>query len=80
MAGLGFFTPTPVQVQCIPLALMGKDICACAATGTGLLYLDHVVHIENNLYISQLCVVPYSFYKIGAVSVLTPSGHKCLSS
>jgi len=32
---LGFNHPTPIQASTIPVALMGKDICACAATGTG---------------------------------------------
>ncbi|XP_041081222.1 probable ATP-dependent RNA helicase DDX27 isoform X1 [Polyodon spathula] len=32
---LGFKQPTPIQKACIPVGLMGKDICACAATGTG---------------------------------------------
>ena len=35
MTGVGYSVPTPVQAKTIPLALMGKDICACAATGTG---------------------------------------------
>eukprot|EP00795_Rhopilema_esculentum_P001939 gene1939-16447_t len=32
---LGFQRPTPIQCSTIPVALLGKDICACAATGTG---------------------------------------------
>jgi len=32
---LGYDIPTPVQSQAIPLALKGKDIVACAQTGTG---------------------------------------------
>ena len=32
---LGFSHPTPIQASTIPVALLGKDICACAATGTG---------------------------------------------
>ena len=35
IANLGYETPTPVQEQAIPLALQGKDIVACAQTGTG---------------------------------------------
>jgi ATP-dependent RNA helicase RhlE len=31
----GFTSPTPVQRQAIPPALAGKDVIACAATGTG---------------------------------------------
>jgi superfamily II DNA/RNA helicase len=32
---MGFRQPTPIQKACIPVGLLGKDICACAATGTG---------------------------------------------
>ncbi|KFP03951.1 putative ATP-dependent RNA helicase DDX27, partial [Calypte anna] len=35
ITALGFKQPTPIQKACIPVALLGKDICACAATGTG---------------------------------------------
>ena len=35
ISGIGYTSPTPIQAKTIPLALMGKDICACAATGTG---------------------------------------------
>ncbi|KAI4497125.1 hypothetical protein M0802_007871 [Mischocyttarus mexicanus] len=30
-----FVHPTPIQMATIPFALMGRDICGCAATGTG---------------------------------------------
>ena len=32
---LGFIEPTPVQEQCIPLILQGKDVIGSAQTGTG---------------------------------------------
>ena len=32
---MSFVHPTPIQVATIPLALAGRDICGCAATGTG---------------------------------------------
>ena len=32
---MGFENPTPVQEQAIPIALEGKDVIACAQTGTG---------------------------------------------
>uniref|UniRef100_A0A914DPI3 RNA helicase n=1 Tax=Acrobeloides nanus TaxID=290746 RepID=A0A914DPI3_9BILA len=28
----GFIQPTPIQATCIPVALAGRDICACSAT------------------------------------------------
>lgn len=31
----GYETPTPIQEQAIPVALMGRDILGCAQTGTG---------------------------------------------
>ncbi|XP_053309475.1 probable ATP-dependent RNA helicase DDX27 [Spea bombifrons] len=35
IAAMSFQQPTPIQKACIPVGLLGKDICACAATGTG---------------------------------------------
>ena len=35
LAKLGYVTPTKVQSQCIPLALLGKDILVKARTGSG---------------------------------------------
>lgn len=32
---MNYVTPTPIQQAAIPVALLGRDICACAATGTG---------------------------------------------
>src|SRR3974377_412510 len=31
----GYREPTPVQRQCIPVILQGKDLFGCAQTGTG---------------------------------------------
>jgi superfamily II DNA/RNA helicase len=35
LVAMKFETPTPIQAQAIPIALMGKDIIGCAQTGTG---------------------------------------------
>src|SRR5438046_8390742 len=32
---LGFTKPTPIQSDAIPLAMMGRDVLACAMTGSG---------------------------------------------
>lgn len=32
---MGFVHPTPIQAATIPVALQGRDVCGCAATGTG---------------------------------------------
>eukprot|EP00038_Savillea_parva_P026788 m.56197 g.56197 ORF g.56197 m.56197 type:complete len:810 (-) comp7660_c0_seq1:75-2504(-) len=35
ITSLGFETPSLVQQRAIPIALMGRDLCACATTGSG---------------------------------------------
>lgn len=35
IASIGFVHPTPIQSATIPVALLGRDVCGCAATGTG---------------------------------------------
>ncbi|MFA6394223.1 MAG: DEAD/DEAH box helicase [Patescibacteria group bacterium] len=35
LAGLNYFTPTPIQLQSIPTSLEGKDLVGIAQTGTG---------------------------------------------
>jgi hypothetical protein len=32
---MNFEKPTPIQAATIPIALLGRDICACAVTGSG---------------------------------------------
>jgi len=35
IAEQGYQQPTAIQQSCVPVALAGRDICGCAATGTG---------------------------------------------
>jgi ATP-dependent RNA helicase RhlE len=35
VAAEGYVTPTPIQVECIPHLLEGRDLMGCAQTGTG---------------------------------------------
>lgn len=35
IGAMNFMHPTPIQAATIPVALSGRDICGCAATGTG---------------------------------------------
>ena len=32
---MGFTRPTPIQAEAIPVVLAGRDLIACASTGTG---------------------------------------------
>ena len=60
---MGFRTPTPVQQQAIPLILEGKDLIACAQTGTGktgayLIPLMEQMAQDEEHYIKCLVLVP----------------------
>ena len=37
-----FEKPTPIQAATIPIALLGRDMCACAVTGSGEWYLTYI--------------------------------------
>ncbi|KAI4481704.1 hypothetical protein M0804_009225 [Polistes exclamans] len=45
-----FVHPTPIQAATIPVALMGRDICGCAATGTGKTAAYILPVVERLLY------------------------------
>lgn len=47
---LHFIHPTPIQKATIPLALAGRDICGCAATGTGKTAAYMLPILERLLY------------------------------
>ncbi|CAK5053576.1 unnamed protein product [Meloidogyne enterolobii] len=49
----GFQLPTPIQAACIPVALAGRDICACSATGTGKTAAFMLPIFERLLYKPQ---------------------------
>jgi ATP-dependent RNA helicase RhlE len=62
---MGFETPTPVQQQTIPFIMQGKDLVACAQTGTGktaafvLPIMDKLSSLPMRLnYTSTLVIVP----------------------
>ncbi len=60
---MGFKTPTPVQEQAIPMILEGKDLIACAQTGTGktgayLIPLMEQISRTNDHVIKCLVLVP----------------------
>lgn len=47
---LGYTYPTPIQASTIPIALLGRDICGCAATGTGKTAAYILPTLERLLY------------------------------
>nr|QOS47369.1 DEAD-box DDX27 [Locusta migratoria] len=50
VAALKFVHPTPIQAATIPIALMGRDVCGCAATGTGKTAAYMLPTLERLLY------------------------------
>jgi ATP-dependent RNA helicase RhlE len=58
-----FETPTPIQEQAIPIILNGKDLIACAQTGTGktaafMLPVLHKIALANTNKTNTLVIVP----------------------
>ncbi|XP_063844855.1 probable ATP-dependent RNA helicase DDX27 isoform X1 [Scylla paramamosain] len=47
---LGYDKPTPIQAATIPVALQGRDVCGCAATGTGKTAAYMLPILERLLY------------------------------
>jgi len=60
---MGYNKPTPIQQQAIPLILQGKDLIACAQTGTGktaayiLPILNKIVNTEDR-HLNTLVIAP----------------------
>ncbi|CAL1544172.1 unnamed protein product [Lymnaea stagnalis] len=50
LSSMDFVKPTPIQAACIPIALMGRDICACAVTGSGKTVAFMLPILERLLY------------------------------
>ncbi|XP_039198374.1 probable ATP-dependent RNA helicase DDX27 [Crotalus tigris] len=63
ITALGFKQPTPIQKACIPVGLLGKDLCACAATGTGktaafiLPVLERLIYKPRQAPVSRVLVL-----------------------
>lgn len=53
LAQVGFVQPTQIQARTIPVALMGKDICGGAVTGSGKTAAFVVPVLERLLYRSR---------------------------
>ncbi|XP_050522035.1 probable ATP-dependent RNA helicase DDX27 [Daktulosphaira vitifoliae] len=64
---LNYVHPTPIQAAAIPVGLLGRDICGCAATGTGKTAAYMLPILERLLY------RPKGFTPITRVLVLVPT-------
>ncbi|XP_029283829.1 putative ATP-dependent RNA helicase DDX27 [Cottoperca gobio] len=59
----GFKLPTPIQQACVPVGLLGRDLCACAATGTGktaafiLPVLERLVYKPRTSQVTRVLVL-----------------------
>ncbi|XP_033360984.1 probable ATP-dependent RNA helicase DDX27 [Bombus vosnesenskii] len=67
ITAMNFVHPTPIQAATIPVALMGRDICGCAATGTGKTAAYMLPTLERLLY------RPLDGPSISRVLVLVPT-------
>lgn len=50
ITAMAFQQPTPIQKGCVPVGLLGRDVCACAATGTGKTAAFMLPILERLLY------------------------------
>ncbi|XP_008400709.2 putative ATP-dependent RNA helicase DDX27 [Poecilia reticulata] len=63
VTALGFREPTPIQKACVPVGLLGRDLCACAATGTGktaafmLPVLERLVYKPRTSQVTRVLVL-----------------------
>ncbi|XP_078028185.1 putative ATP-dependent RNA helicase DDX27 isoform X2 [Epinephelus lanceolatus] len=63
ITALGFKQPTPIQKACVPVGLLGRDLCACAATGTGktaafmLPVLERLVYKPRTSQVTRVLVL-----------------------
>ncbi|XP_071785381.1 probable ATP-dependent RNA helicase DDX27 [Asterias amurensis] len=63
ISAMNFVMPTPIQGKTIPMALLGKDICACSATGTGktaafmLPVLERLLYKPKQLTVTRVLVL-----------------------
>uniref|UniRef100_A0A2M4BD34 RNA helicase n=1 Tax=Anopheles marajoara TaxID=58244 RepID=A0A2M4BD34_9DIPT len=67
IGALGYIYPTPIQASTIPIALLGRDICGCAATGTGKTAAYMLPTLERLLY------KPNAAQAVTRVLVLVPT-------
>ena len=74
-----FHIPTPIQAKAIPEILSGKDLIACAQTGTGktaAFCIPLICHLLKNREQSALILVPTRELAFQIIEVLKKHGVK----
>jgi ATP-dependent RNA helicase RhlE len=77
IAAAGYETPTPIQVQCIPPALAGKDLIGLAQTGTGktaAFALPIICRLAGRMELGALVLAPTRELAAQIVSVFRVLG------
>ena len=73
---MGYAEPTAIQARTIPLALMGRDLCACAATGSGKTAAFMLPVLERLLFrpkqVPQVCELRSCLLREAYVMIYAP--------
>lgn len=72
LSAMGIHSPTPIQAATVPIALLGRDICACAVTGSGKTIAFSLPILERLLY------KPQQTAPCTRVLVLAPTRELCV--
>ncbi|CAF1018963.1 unnamed protein product [Rotaria magnacalcarata] len=72
LSAIGLHSPTPIQAATVPLALLGRDVCACAVTGSGKTIAFALPIVERLLY------KPHQTAPCTRVLVLAPTRELCV--
>ncbi|CAF1034035.1 unnamed protein product [Adineta ricciae] len=72
LSAMGLHSPTPIQAATVPIALLGRDLCACAVTGSGKTIAFSLPILERLLY------KPHQTAPCTRVLVLAPTRELCV--
>lgn len=59
IASMNFVHPTPIQSATIPVALLGRDICGCAATGYIPLFIHSIYFFGAFLFAPFIILIGF---------------------
>ncbi|CAF4571662.1 unnamed protein product [Rotaria sp. Silwood1] len=72
LSAIGLHSPTPIQAATVPIALLGRDVCACAVTGSGKTIAFALPILERLLY------KPHQTAPCTRVLILAPTRELCV--